>query len=161
MHYRLSPEKQSAKRLSLVLLLTPLTMAQVGQVKCHQLLVIIPNLMSVRIRKNGKLQARKRKRTEHKTRRTKKHILTPMMILHVGTNDLKHKEPQQESIVDLARQIKNSSDATVTISELVSRRDRFNEAVKAANKHLKNYNVLPAEWMGTYPASKRLRKGIK
>ena len=62
-----------------------------------------------------------------------------MMILHVGTNDLKHKEPQQESIVDLARQIENSSDATVTISELVSRRDRFNEAVKAANKHLKNY----------------------
>ena len=54
------------------------------------------------------------------------------VILHVGTNDLKSKEPQQvaDSAVDLARQIENSSDATVIISELVSRRDGFNEAVK-------------------------------
>ena len=63
------------------------------------------------------------------------------VILHVSTNDLKHKEPQQVacSVVDLARQIENSSDATVTISELVSRRDGFNEAVKTVNKHLKFY----------------------
>ena len=42
------------------------------------------------------------------------------VILHVGTNDLKSKEPQQVagSVVDLARQIENSSDATVIISEL-------------------------------------------
>ncbi|CAH3157630.1 unnamed protein product [Porites lobata] len=52
------------------------------------------------------------------------------VILHVGTNDLKSKEPQQVagSVVDLARQIENSSDATVIISELVSGRDGFNEA---------------------------------
>ena len=45
------------------------------------------------------------------------------VILHVGTNDLKQNEPQQvvDSIVDLARQIENSSDASTTISELVSR----------------------------------------
>jgi len=63
------------------------------------------------------------------------------VILHVATNDLKHKEPQKVagSVVDLARQIENSSDTTVTISELVSRRDGFNEAVKTVNKHLKFY----------------------
>lgn len=43
------------------------------------------------------------------------------VILHVGTNDLKHKEEQQvaSSAVDLARRTENSSDATVTISELL------------------------------------------
>lgn len=63
------------------------------------------------------------------------------VILHVGTNDLKSKEPQQVagSVVDLARQIENSSDATVIISELVQRRDGFNEAVKTVNKQLKFY----------------------
>ena len=63
------------------------------------------------------------------------------MILHVGTNDVKSKEPQQVagSVVDLARQIENSSDATAIISELMSRRDRFNEAVKTINKQLKFY----------------------
>ena len=46
------------------------------------------------------------------------------VILHVGTNDLKSNEPQQvaSSVVDLTRQIENSSDATVIISELMSRR---------------------------------------
>ena len=63
------------------------------------------------------------------------------VVLHVGTNDLKQKEPRQvaDSIVDLARQIENSSEATVTLSELISRRDELNEAVKTTNKHLKNY----------------------
>ena len=63
------------------------------------------------------------------------------VILHVGTDDLKQKESQQvaDSIVDLARQIGNSSDASITISELVSRRDKFNEAVTITNKHLKSY----------------------
>lgn len=76
-----------------------------------------------------------------------KHYLKPnlelspdQVVLHVGTNDLKYEEPRQvaESIVDLARQIENSSEATVAISELVSRRDEFNDGVKTANKHLKN-----------------------
>ena len=54
------------------------------------------------------------------------------VVLHVGTNDLKLKEPLHvaDSIVDLARQIENSSEATVAISELISRRDELNEAVK-------------------------------
>ena len=59
--------------------------------------------------------------------------------MHVGTNDLKQKEPQQvaDSNVDLARQIENSSDASITISELVSRRNKFNEAVTITKKHLR------------------------
>ena len=63
------------------------------------------------------------------------------VILHVGTNDLKQKEPQQvaDSIVDLARQIENSSEASITISELVPRRDKFNEAVTTTNVHLKSH----------------------
>ena len=76
-----------------------------------------------------------------------------------ATNDLKSKEPQQVagSVVDLPRQIENSSDATVIISELVSRRDGFNEAVKTVNKQLKFY--CRQNWMEIYPASKHLRKG--
>ena len=63
------------------------------------------------------------------------------VILNIGTNDLKHKQPRQvaESIFDLGRQIESTSDANVSISELVSRRDSFSEAVKEANKHLKSY----------------------
>ena len=63
------------------------------------------------------------------------------LILHVGTNDLKSEEPQKVagSVVDLARQIENSSDATVIISELVQR-DGFNEAVTTVNKQLKFYS---------------------
>lgn len=63
------------------------------------------------------------------------------VVLHVGTNDLKQKEPRHvaDSIVDLARQIENSSEATVAVSELISRRDELNEAVKTTNKHLKSY----------------------
>ena len=61
--------------------------------------------------------------------------------MHVGTNDLKQKEPQQvaDSIVDLARQIENSSEASITMSELVPRRNKFNEAVTTTNIHLKSY----------------------
>ena len=63
------------------------------------------------------------------------------VVLHVGTNDLKQKEPRHvaDSIVSLARQIENSCEATVVVSELISRRDEFNEAVKTTNKHLKSY----------------------
>ena len=63
------------------------------------------------------------------------------VILHVGTNDLKQKEPQQvaDSIVDLARQVENSSEASITMSELVPRRDKFNEAVTTTNVHFKSY----------------------
>ena len=65
------------------------------------------------------------------------------VILHVGTNDLKQKELKQvaDSIVDLARQIENSSDASITISELFSRRDHFNEA-EGKNMTIDNYKDL-------------------
>ena len=60
------------------------------------------------------------------------------VILHVGTNDLKSRKPEEvaESIVDLARQIESSCNATVTISELVCRKGKLNQAVNIANKHL-------------------------
>ena len=56
------------------------------------------------------------------------------MILHIGTNDLKTREPKAvaESIVDLARQIEGTCDTIVTLSEL-------DQAVKTANKHLKKF----------------------
>ena len=64
-------------------------------------------------------------------------LMPDQIILHVGTNDLKQKEPQQvaASIVDLARQIENPSDASITILEPAFRRDKFNEAVAITNKH--------------------------
>ena len=63
------------------------------------------------------------------------------VVLHVGTNDLKQKAPRHlaDSIVDLARQIEKTSETAVAISELISRRDELNEAVKTTNKHLKSY----------------------
>lgn len=61
-----------------------------------------------------------------------------------------------ESIVDLASQIENSSDATIAISELTFGRDGFNRAVKKASKHLKE--LLPSDWMETYPAPKDRRE---
>ena len=63
------------------------------------------------------------------------------MILHIGTNDLKTREPKAvaESIVDLARQIEGTCDTIVTLSELVCRKDKLDQAVKTANKHLKKF----------------------
>lgn len=60
-----------------------------------------------------------------------------------------------ESIVDLTSEIENSSDATIAISELTFGRDGFNRAVKKASKHLKE--LLPSDWMETYPAPKDRR----
>ena len=61
-----------------------------------------------------------------------------------------------ESIVDLTSEIENSSDATIAISELTFGRDGFNRAVKKASKHLKE--LLPSDWMETYPAPKDRRE---
>ena len=62
-------------------------------------------------------------------------------ILHIGTNDLKTREPKAvaESIVDLARQIEGTCDTIVTLSELVCRKDKLDQAVKTANKYLKKF----------------------
>ena len=63
------------------------------------------------------------------------------VILHIGTNDLKTREPKAvaESIVDLARQIEGTCDTIVTLSELVCRKDKLDQAVKTANKHVKKF----------------------
>ena len=68
-------------------------------------------------------------------------LSTDQVILHFGTNDLKHKQPRQvaESTVDLGRQSESTSDAKISISELVSRSDSFNEALTEANERLKSY----------------------
>ena len=41
--------------------------------------------------------------------------------------------------MDLARKVERSSDSKVVISELVCRRNKLNEQVKAVNKRLKRY----------------------
>ena len=63
------------------------------------------------------------------------------VILHLGTNDLKTKEPLQvaDVIVDLARQVERSCNTRVVISELVCGKDKLKEQVKAVNKRLKRY----------------------
>ena len=83
--------------------------------------------------------------------------------MHIGTNDLKSKEPKQvaDAIVDLARQVENSSDAEVVISELVCRRDQLNEAVKEVNKQLRKY-CIQNQWnriQHTNLTEKELNKG--
>ena len=52
---------------------------------------------------------------------------------------MKLKEPQQivESIVDLAKQIENTAKASVIISEIISRRDKFNSCAERINNQLR------------------------
>ena len=64
------------------------------------------------------------------------------IILHIGTNDLKDRDPNivADHIVDLARKIENESSAEVILSEVVSRSDDVsNESVKATNKKLRKF----------------------
>ena len=63
------------------------------------------------------------------------------VILHVGTNDLKSNTPQEvtDKIIDLARQVEDSSEARVVISSLVARKGKLNEKVIQVNKLLKRY----------------------
>lgn len=64
------------------------------------------------------------------------------IILHIGTNDLKDRDPNTvaDHIVDLARKIENQSSAQVILSEVVSRSDDVsNESVKATNKKLRKF----------------------
>ena len=74
-------------------------------------------------------------------------ISPDQVVPHADTSDLTQKEPRHvaDSIVDFAREIENSCEATVVLSELTSKRDKLNEVVKTT----KNYC-----WMETYPASK-------
>lgn len=64
------------------------------------------------------------------------------VILHIGTNDLKARDPNTvaDYIVDLARKIENESNAQVILSEVVSRSDDVpSESVKVVNKKLRKF----------------------
>lgn len=78
-----------------------------------------------------------------------KHYIKPTLnhnpaeiIIHCGTNDLKEMEPKEvaEGIVDLAREVLQTNDTKVTISELVVRSDYLtNNKVKSVNKLLNKF----------------------
>ena len=62
------------------------------------------------------------------------------IVLHVGTNDIGKLTPHQiaDSIVNLAREVENNSDAQVMVSELITRSDEsFSGDVAEVNKRLK------------------------
>ena len=63
------------------------------------------------------------------------------ICLHIGTNDLKSKEPNMvaDAIVDLAREIENSCDAEIVLSEITTRNDAYGDAVKTVNRRLKQF----------------------
>ena len=60
--------------------------------------------------------------------------------IHVGTNDLPDNQNSDEianEIVEFANSIKTSKN-NVIVSNIVSRKDRFNNKVKKVNENLKN-----------------------
>ena len=63
------------------------------------------------------------------------------LILHSGTNDLKHNDDSEDiakNIIDLAVEISNThTETTVAISGLLPRNDRFKLQASNVNKHLK------------------------
>ena len=63
------------------------------------------------------------------------------ICLHIGTNDLKNKEPRDvvDAIVDLARTVESSGEFKILISELTPRNDEYKEAVKSVNKLLNTF----------------------
>ena len=64
------------------------------------------------------------------------------ICLHIGTNDLKSKEPNvvADAIVDLAREIENSCDAEIVLSEIATRNNAHGDAVKTVNRRLKQFS---------------------
>ena len=83
-----------------------------------------------------------------------------LICLHIGKNDLKSKEPNvvADAIVDLAREIENSCDAEIVLSEITARNDAHSDAVKTVNRRLKQFsrkngwklishaNITHSEW---------------
>ena len=63
------------------------------------------------------------------------------ICLHIGTNDLKNKEPKDvvDAIFDLARTVESSGEFKILISELTPRNDEYKEAVKSVNKLLNTF----------------------
>ena len=64
------------------------------------------------------------------------------ICLHIGTNDLKSKAPDDiaNAIVDLAKAIQSTCGAEVVLSELTTRKDAHKESVKSVNKLLIKYS---------------------
>ena len=64
------------------------------------------------------------------------------ICLHIGTNDLKSKAPDDitNAIVDLAKTIQSTCGAEVGLSELTTRKDAHKESVKSVNKLLIKYS---------------------
>ena len=60
------------------------------------------------------------------------------ICLHIGTNDLKSKAPNDiaNAIVDLAKTIQSTCGAEIVlpVSELTTRKDAHKESVKSVNK---------------------------
>ena len=58
------------------------------------------------------------------------------ICLHIGTNDLKNKEPREaaDAIVDLERTVESSGEFKILNSELTPQNDKYKEAVKSVNK---------------------------
>ena len=65
------------------------------------------------------------------------------VLIHVGTNDLQNSEPAKiaDTIVDLAREITNNTDAKVALSELVTRGENkeLSAKVKETNRLLRRF----------------------
>ena len=63
------------------------------------------------------------------------------VCLHIGTNDLKNKEPRDvaDAIVDLARTVELSGEFKILISELTPLNDNYKEAVKSVIKLLNTF----------------------
>ena len=63
------------------------------------------------------------------------------ICLHVGTNDLKSSTLNDvaDVIIDLARQVEDTSEFEIILSELTARNDDYSDAVKAVNKRLKQF----------------------
>ena len=63
------------------------------------------------------------------------------ICLHIGTNDLKNKEPRDvaDAIVDLARTVELSGEFKILISELTPLNDNYKEAVKSVIKLLNTF----------------------
>ena len=64
------------------------------------------------------------------------------ICLHIGTNDLKSKAPNDiaNATVDLAKTIQSTCGAEVVLSELTTRKDAHKESVKSVNKLLIKYS---------------------
>ena len=64
------------------------------------------------------------------------------ICLHIGTNDLKSKAPNDitNGIVDLAKTVQSTCGAEVVLSELTTCKDAHKESVKSVNKLLIKYS---------------------